>query len=228
MSLINDALKRAQEVQRPNNSPSVAALPSVETRPAKRSLFSRMLVVVIFLLLAATFAFVGLAMTGRLAKKNVAVGQITAPAHPVETVAAPVETVPAPVVTVAPVAPEPPVPAPEPTVAPAVAPAPAPEPAPTPALVALAPTPAPTPATAPAPVPAPAAATVAPPASPLVLPESLHVQGIAHSAVRPWAIVSGRTVYVGDTVRGVQVAEITADSVTFSSHGQTNFLFLGQ
>ncbi|MDD5138848.1 MAG: hypothetical protein PHY43_01145 [Verrucomicrobiales bacterium] len=203
MSLINDALKRAQEAQRPNTSSSVSSLRTIEARPAERPFISRMLAIVIFVLLAAAFAFIGLAMTGRVAKK-IAVAPQNSPAHPVQAVAAPVPPVSAaPVVVVAaPVAP--------------VSPAPAPASAPV--------SPAPVPAAAPV-VAAPEAVPAPPP---LVLPETLHVQGLAHDAARPWAIVSGRTVYVGDTVRGVQVLEITRDSVTFGSHGQSNLLFLGQ
>ena len=58
MSLINDALKRAQEAQRPNVPSGVASMRTIETRPRERPFFSRILVVVIFLLLAAAFAFI--------------------------------------------------------------------------------------------------------------------------------------------------------------------------
>ena len=54
------------------------------------------------------------------------------------------------------------------------------------------------------------------------------MQGVAFDPVRPWAIVSGRTVYVGDLVKGVRVMGITSDSVTFGSHGQSNLLYVGQ
>lgn len=180
MSLINDALKRAQEAQRPNTPSSVASLRSIETRPKDRPFISWVLVVVIFLLLAATFAFIGLAMTGRMATKNVvapvqpvpptpAVLNVTpiVPVVPIAAMAIPVEPIPAPVVT-------------------------------SPALPAL------------------------------VLPGTLHVQGIAYDPVRPWAIVSGRTVYVGDLVKGVRVMEISRNFVIFGSHGQTNLLFIGE
>ena len=173
MSLINDALKRAKEAQRPDRPSSVSSIRTIETRPPERPFISRLLVVVIFLLLAAAFAFIGLAMTGRLAKKNVA-------PPPVSTA----QPVPATVVNAAPGA--------------AVPPAPAPVVAAAPAL------------------------------PPLVLPDTLHVQGIAYDPVRPWAIVSGRTVYVGDLVKGVRVMAISRNTVTFGSHGQTNLLYVGQ
>jgi len=70
MSLINDALKRAQEAQRPNTPARVSLLRTVDTQSKDRPFASRLLVVVIFLLVSAAFAFIGLAMTGRLAKKK--------------------------------------------------------------------------------------------------------------------------------------------------------------
>ena len=108
MSLINDALKRAQEAQRPNTASSVASIRTIDAHPKDRPFISRMLVVVIFLFLAAAFAFIGLAMTGRLAKKGSA-PQISA-AHPAAAVAAPGQPGPttAPVVVAAPVTPVPP------------------------------------------------------------------------------------------------------------------------
>ena len=192
MSLINDALKRAQEVQRPNAPSSVASMRTINTRPKERPFANRLLIVIIFLLLSAAFAFIGLAMTGRLAKKNVAVPPI-AMAQPVAAAAA-----------------SPPISAAAPAVAAAVAQS----------------EPKSLPASASAPVIA--APVVAPPPTPLVLPDSLHVQGIAYDPVRPWAIVSGRTVYVGDLVKGVRVIGITKNTVTFGDNGQTNFLYVGQ
>lgn len=193
MSLINDALKRAKEAQRPNTPSSVSTIRTIDARPNERPFANRLLVVVIFLLLSAAFAFIGLAMTGRLAKKNM-VGQQIAAAQPVTAVAAPNQPISTavPVVTAA-VTPGPP------KSVPALAPA---------AVVA--------------------AAAVLPPPPPLVLPDTLHVQGIAYDPVRPWAIVSGRTVYLGDLVKGVRVIGITKNTVTFGSNGQSNLLYVGQ
>ena len=188
MSLINDALKRAKEAQRPNTPSGASSLRSIETHSNERPFFSRLLVVVILLLLVAAFDFLGLAMTGRLARKNIGAPQIP-PAHPVAavgSVAAPAQPMPAAaaVVNAVPVMPAPPAPAPVVAAAPAL--------------------------------------------PPLVLPDTLHVQGIAYDPVRAWAIVSGRTVYVGDLVKGVRVMAITRNTVTFGSHGQTNLLYVGQ
>ena len=189
MSLINDALKRAQEAQRPDRPSSVSSIRIIEAQPEKSPLTGRILVVIIFLLLAAAFAFFGLALTGRLAKKKMADAQVSAP-RPAATPA------PSAPVTAQPVAPA------------AVVAAPV---QPAPAKVATVPAPAPVPAL-----------------PPLVLPEDLHVQGLAYDPVRPWAIVSGKMVYVGDVVKGVRVMTITRDCVVFGNNGQTNLLYVGQ
>jgi hypothetical protein len=60
------------------------------------------------------------------------------------------------------------------------------------------------------------------------LPKPTRVQGIFYDPVHPWAIVSGKTVYVGDAVDGMSVAEITRNSITFIGNGQTNKLLVGQ
>ena len=190
MSLINDALKRAQEAQRPNVPSGVASMRTIETRPRERPFFSRILVVVIFLLLAAAFAFIGLAMTGRLANKNLVAPQAAIARPAVAVVAAVAPSQPAAVA--------PPVVAAVPVAAVAVPP------------------------------PARPPVVAVPTNTLLVLPDTLHVQGVAYDPVRPWAIVSGKMVYLGDTVKGVQVLAITRNSVTFGSQGKTNRLYVGQ
>ena len=193
MSLINDALKRAQEAQRPNTASSATSIRTIDTHHKERPFINRMLVVVIFLLLAAAFAFIGMAMTGRLARKNIVAPQIT-PAHPVAAVAAPDRPVSAapPVVAAALIAPVQPVPVQS------------------------------------APAPVAVAAVVAPAPPPFVFPDTLHVQGVAYDPAHPWAIVSSKMVYIGDTIKGVRVLAISKNSVTFGSHGQTNLLYVGQ
>jgi len=54
------------------------------------------------------------------------------------------------------------------------------------------------------------------------------VQGIGFNLTRPWAIISGRTVHVGETIKGVRVIGITRSTVTFGNNGQTNLLYVGQ
>jgi hypothetical protein len=52
------------------------------------------------------------------------------------------------------------------------------------------------------------------------------LQGIFFSATHPAAIISGRTVYVGDEVAEFRVAAITPRSATLVSQGKTNILTL--
>jgi hypothetical protein len=59
-------------------------------------------------------------------------------------------------------------------------------------------------------------------------PKPTTIQGIAYDPVRPWAIVSGKTVYVGDVVDGMRVLAITRDAVTLAGNGQTNTFVVGQ
>lgn len=59
-------------------------------------------------------------------------------------------------------------------------------------------------------------------------PDPVRIQGIAYDPVHPWAIVSGKTVYVGDSVNGKVVVAIAKNSVTFAANGQTNKLYVGQ
>jgi hypothetical protein len=78
-------------------------------------------------------------------------------------------------------------------------------------------------APAPPPVVIGPAAIVAPPPEP-----TTRIQGIAYDSVHPWAIVSGKTVYVGDSVEGMVVTEIARNSITLTGKGQTNKLYVGQ
>jgi len=59
-------------------------------------------------------------------------------------------------------------------------------------------------------------------------PPAIRIQGIVYDPVHPWAIVSGKTVYVGDSVNGMSVAAITRNSVTLVGDGKTNKLLVGQ
>jgi hypothetical protein len=54
------------------------------------------------------------------------------------------------------------------------------------------------------------------------------IQGIAYDPVHPWAIISGKTVYIGDMVDGMRVTAIARDSVTLVGNGQTNTFVVGQ
>jgi hypothetical protein len=176
MSLINDALKRAQEAQQKNTPPVAMSTPVRPTpvRPMKirrnRRNWGWILPVLITLLILTAFFFIGLAMAKRTVKTIVATPEIS-PTQQVETVvAAPVPSAPAP----------------------------------PPEVIG----------------PAAAINTEA--------PEPPRIQGIAYDPVHPWAIVSGKTVYVGDSVNGMRVAEIARNSITLVGNGQTNKLYVGQ
>ena len=52
------------------------------------------------------------------------------------------------------------------------------------------------------------------------------LQGILFAATRPCAIVSGKTVFVGDQINEFRVAAISKDSVTLQSETATNVLSL--
>ncbi len=106
-------------------------------------------------------------------------------------------------------------------VAAAVAPAANPPPAVLPATNPPAPA-------APVSAPAPPAEVVSPPAILTEPPKPTLVQGIAYDPVHPWAIINGKTVYVGDFVNGLRVAAISRNSVTLVGNGQTNALVVGQ
>jgi hypothetical protein len=93
------------------------------------------------------------------------------------------------------------------------------EPAPVPALEAQM-------AAAPAPKPLPAAP--APDSLAAKAPVPARVQGIVFDPVHPYAIISGKTVHVGEAVDGMRVMAISRDAVTLAANGQTNQLRVGQ
>jgi hypothetical protein len=57
-------------------------------------------------------------------------------------------------------------------------------------------------------------------------PPEPKLQGILFAATRPCAIVSGKTVFVGDQINEFRVAAISRDSVTLQSETATNVLSL--
>ena len=91
--------------------------------------------------------------------------------------------------------------------------------------------------TDPAPVPAPvvqsASTPIPPPVAPVTetlaanTPKSVQIQGIVSDPVRPYAIISGKTVFVGDAVDGQRVTAISPDTLTLVGNGQTNRLRFG-
>lgn len=91
------------------------------------------------------------------------------------------------------------------------------------------------PATVPAPVvhvapvhaPVPAPAAPAPMTVAANLPKPARIQGIVDDPAHPYAIVSGKTVYVGDQMDGQRVTAISPDAITLVGNGQTNQLHVG-
>ena len=82
--------------------------------------------------------------------------------------------------------------------------------------------------------PAPAVKSVTAPAPPAPVPvvetkpaKTTRVQGIVFVPANPYAIINGRTVFVGDVVDGLAVAAISADAVTLVGNGRTNQFHVG-
>jgi len=224
MSLINDALRRARQTQQ--QSPPASRQPLVPVEPKPRGI-SRMLPLAVGVLFAAACFFFGLSLAKR-----------TPP---------PVTSAPEPLAkpASAPVTPPPAAPAvspaslPEPKVAPAAEPASKPRlsvttanpvvVAPLPTVATLLPktvaSAAPTAPAAPAKVAAPAATPPAVPKPPVTPPPppppEPKLQGIFFDPSRPWAIVSGKTVYAGDRVGDFRVKEISKNTVTLEKADKT-------
>jgi hypothetical protein len=73
--------------------------------------------------------------------------------------------------------------------------------------------------------PGTAAAAVTNEAAAPTLP-ALTLQGVVFSRTRPSAVISGKTVFLGDRVRDFRVMAIGQDSATLVGNGRTNVLRL--
>jgi hypothetical protein len=227
MSLINDALKRAKQAQDQAGPPTP---PPLQFRPAEPAPAANrgpgvMLYVVVALVVVILLAGAWYAMHSRSQKpggsevvKPVAAANTTpgsrmpdpsasAPAPTPAQVAPPIEPKPAGT-------PSPATPAPVQASAPVKAVSESPVAATTPTVAS-----APNPAS----VPIPAATAPPTPPPPPPLPR---LQAIVFHPTRPSAIISGKTVFVGDKVGELRVAAIERDSVTLSGGGKTNVLNL--
>ena len=194
MSLINDALKRAQKAQKQAPLPP-PDLPFRPVEPAQQRARRG-----IGLLLPAALAVVALLaafLVWRWAQAPDAAGPIEANARTA------------------------PPPAPAPLDAAAAAPALASQPP-----AALQPASPPSPASAAPAAPATNATAVAVPPPPK--PAPLRLQGIVFNPTRPSAMISGKTVFVGDKVGGMRVLAIGQNSATLAGAGQTNVLLLAE
>jgi hypothetical protein len=222
MSLINDALKRAKEANQQTPLPQ-ADLPLRPVEPGQqRGLRGLGLLQPAGLAVAALLV---LFLVWQLAHTRQATGPIEAAAR----------TAPAPQIT----------PTPPPALVSADAGAAAPAVGTRPGWPVQ-------PASAPAPVSAPTGALAADPtvewtnalvadtqerdatiATPVAAPAPpkpapLRLQGILFNPRRPSAMISGKTVFVGDKVGGFRVAAIDQDSVTLAGAGQTKVLSLSE
>lgn len=123
--------------------------------------------------------------------------------------------------------------------APAVAPPPAPvteshASVPTPPATSVAPPPSPASTSAPATEPGQAATAAAATNPAPVLepspppPPPLKLQGVVYNPRRPSAVISGRTLFIGDRIRDFRVVAIGQDSATLVGAGQTNLLSLSE
>lgn len=206
MSLINDALKRAQEAQQKNPAtpPPGPPLRPAEPRHGRATGPMALLVAVLLLVLAGTGLM--LWQWTRMNAKSPPEGKVVAQPTP------------------APIADEPPAGVIQPA-GQAAAVAQKPEAATPPARL-----PQPNEPTAPVDSPPPAqaqagaATTAGTSATPQ--PAQLRLQGIFYSARGSTAIINGKSVGVGERIGEARVLAITQESVTLLIAGQTNVLML--
>lgn len=213
MSLINDALKRAEAAQQHTPPPAADHLPLRPVDPqvvvthgvglAMPLVFAAMALLLLF------FAW-RFYMDSHRAKDGLAVAARAETNQEVLT-----QSSPEPVPSTSPVASTPaPQPAPVPSLAPTSATAPAPVPNTTSATATnLATSPAPT-----------NQAVTSDPPAPKLLP--LKLQGVVYSKNRPSAVINGKTVFLGDKVREFRVIGIGLDTVVLGATDRTNVLVL--
>jgi hypothetical protein len=59
-------------------------------------------------------------------------------------------------------------------------------------------------------------------------PPLLKLQGIIFDPRRPSAVINGRTLFIGDRLRGMRVVSITSETATLTGGGRTNVLSLAE
>lgn len=206
MSLINDALKRAKEAQQkaPVSADAPQLKPAEPTQPLKKQKNGLLLPIIMMLIVAGGIVAI------LQARKNSAPTANTASTPVPPQPAAPVAVAPAPTVDV-PVAP---VQRSAGLATPSAA-------TPQPEVAVTSNKSQPVKPSAPAP-------TVVAPAAQPPTPAPLKLQAIFFSPTRPSAIISGKTVFVGDNIRSFQVRKIEPETVTLVGAMQTNVLSLAQ
>ena len=245
MSLINDALKRANEAQknRPTTGPLGAPLQPADAPPRRNTggggtNWSAILVpVIVVVLLALSFWFIRSGLQNKPAEQPIVA--VTAPTPQPPMLPVPTVTpVPAPAPTTAPAPRAPEQPStyvaksgikvstevvtrevPEPVFTPTPVKIEMPEPTPT-----VAATTTPAPVAEPAPQPVVAKTEPVAPAKPS-FPE-LKLQGIFYRLTNPTALISGKNMRVGDLVQGVKVTAIERSSVTLEFQNERKTLTL--
>lgn len=201
MSLINDALKRARKAQQDNPPP----VPPLQLRPAEPQAPRSAVPLVLVLLALVLVVIAGGLLVWTFAKQSAPVLRVdartmTPPAPPV--VEAPkTETPPATAEAVTPQNPE----------------------SQTPVVVVSAPATDETLPGQPDTNGLPVAASVEPPK-----PAALKLQAILYNPIRPSAILSGKTVFLGDRVGEFRLLAVTPESVTIGSATATNILSLAE
>jgi len=195
MSLINDALKRAQEAQK-KSPPPLAGAPLHSVPAERRSAMPLIAGAVILLLLG-----VGAGAFLQLNKREPATKVAVAPAQPAVQNPEPQKNVqPAPPVVVPaaniPVATQPKISPASTPIAPSVAAEPTPKP-PVSAVEVSSPQPA--------------------------WPK-LKLQGIIYVPRKPSVVINGKALFVGERVDGAQVVAISPENVTLVFAGRTNVL----
>lgn len=203
MSLINEALKRARQLP-------AAPAPDLHYRPVEPAAATRHTSGMWLPIVLAAVALLALVAVWQIAHRSNSPDQKLALAPAVEpNQAASTES--------------PTTPVPAPPAKPMMAPATQSTPAPAPALANAATTEPVAPSTT---VAATNAAPAVEPAAPP--PPPLKLQGVVYNPRRPSAVISGRTLFIGDRIRDFRVVAIGQDSATLVGAGQTNLLSLSE
>ena len=212
MSLINDALKRAKEAQINAPRPTISGLPlrPAEPAPGHRRRIGLMLpaAALLAITLAALFGW-RLFLKGNPAHSQSHISPSPASdlaGRPAEELVA--KAAPAPTVADA---------QPQPASAP-----------PTDAEPSAAASVSSTTASVPDSLPPGTTAPSAPESSPAPKPAPLKLQGILFDPAHPAAMISGRTLFIGDKLGEWRVVAISQESATLVNAGQTNLLALPQ
>ena len=201
MSLINDALKRANAGKPDGSGDSGRPLQPVHHRGGGSSKFPLLLAALFFMIACGCwFLYQATTIDNHASEKPV----LHPPAQaPVQTNTSPQTETPTPVAA----------PAPTPTIANAVE-ATSPEPR------VETPISQPTPATTPPVVPVVQEATI--PEQP-AFPE-LKLTGIIYHRTSPSVIVNGKSLFVGETILGARLTEVTPTAATFEFDGEKKTL----